>query len=182
MEEKLAEMESSTDLQIRLPRDEFGNLNSDENLRSIEAGILEIFRQEKRQREVADLITGTWDGSTTITLPAGTEFNHGNPSGTDGGAGITGQRGGAIWLTSANDVNAATSYGEQSGVMLVYAARKDLRLAQLNLGEQLFGDEMEKWQRLFPLLDGAYSPYGATYEVVVFDQRDVQLKETRPFK
>lgn len=181
VEEKLADLESSTDLQIRLARDEFGNLNSDENLRSIEAGILEIFHQE-RQQEVATLIQGTWDGSTTITLPAGTEFNHGNPSGADGGSGITGQQGRAIWLTSANDVNAATSYGERSGVMLVYAARKDLKLAQLNLGEQLFGDEMEKWQRLFPFLDGAYTPYGATYEVVVFDQRDVQLKETRPFK
>ena len=179
VEEKLADLESSTDRQIRFQRDELGSLYSDENLRSIEAGILEIFRQE--EREVAALIQGTWDGSTTITLPAGTEFNHGNPTGAEGGAGITGRQGGAIWLTSANDINAAMGYGEQSGVMLVYVARKDLKLARLNQNEQLFGDEMEKWTRLFPHLAGAYTPYVSTYEVVVFDKGDLQLKETRPF-
>lgn len=180
VEEKLADLESSPDLPVKLARDEFGGLYHDANLRAVETGILGLFEREAKEK--AELIAGTWDGSTTITLPAGTEFNHGNSSGVDGGAGMTGQQGRALWLTSANDVNAATSYGEKSGIMLVYAARKDLKLARLNPGEQLFGFEMEKWQRLFPHLDGAYTPYVSTYEVVVFDKSNVQLKETRPFK
>lgn len=137
---------------------------------------------QKSTSNASKLIEGAWDGVKTIRLPAGTRFNHANPSGTDGGSGQSGKKGNAIWLTSINDTNASWGYSMGSKVALIYEAKKDLVLAHLNMHEQIFGDEVAAWQENFPHLDGTYTPHGSTYEVVVFDKSNLELKETQELK
>jgi hypothetical protein len=136
----------------------------------------EAQRQKEKEARASFYELLTWDQHTIKTITPESEWNHANSSGTDGGAGMTGRKGKAIWLTSRNDRNAARGYSAGSGVLLVYKATKNLNVAVLQDGDQIFGDDIIHWQRDFPHIDGAFTDYGETSELCVFDSANLEFQ------
>jgi len=131
--------------------------------------------QKEKEARASFYALLTWDQHTIKTITPESEWNHANRSGTDGGAGMTGRKGKAIWLTSRNDRNAARGYGAGSGVLLVYKATKNLTVAVLQDGDQIFGNDIIHWQRNFPHIDGAFTDYGESSELCVFDSANLEF-------
>lgn len=121
-----------------------------------------------------------WADKKIVHMDAFTILHHGNRTGTDGGAGQTAQKGEPIWLTSANDTNAA--YGYSGGkFILKYEITKQLNLAVLNsLGNQVFPDEIDSWQSARETfnLDGVLTDYGNIQEICLFDRSKILHIET----
>ena len=110
-------------------------------------------------------------------------MHHGNRAGTDGGAGQTGREGEPIWLTSANDTNAAHGYSG-GHFLLKYVVQEKLKLAVLNSNaNQLFPDEVDDWQAAQKAfgLDGVLTDYGFSQEVCLFNRSKILLSECIAF-
>lgn len=124
-----------------------------------------------------------WENRKIIEIDIGTVLHHGNRAGTEGGAGQTGREGEPIWLTSANDTNAAHGYSG-GHFLLKYVVQEKLRLAVLNSdGNQVFPDEIDDWQTAKNAfrLDGVLTDYGVSLEVCLFDRSKIRLSERIAF-
>jgi hypothetical protein len=135
----------------------------------------EMKKREERETFFTQLL---WDRTTVMTINADTEWNHANSSGIHGGAGLTGQKGRAIWLTSRNDRSTALGYGKKAGVLLVYKVRKNLNAAILPAGEQVFPADLIYWQEEFPHIEAVFTDHGAMGELAVFDSANVEYQDT----
>lgn len=120
---------------------------------------------------------GDWDGTTLERVAGGTVWYHGNASGVHGGAGTSGRQGAAIWLSK----NPLTAYGyaKPSTNILRYQPAGTLILARLTeVGNQIFGDEIERWSRIAGI-HGVFSDHGdGLPEIIVFDVANVQYINT----
>ena len=114
-----------------------------------------------------------WESRKTQTIEPGTHFNHANTSGTLHGAGQSGHRGDAIWMTSGHHVDAARGYAGRLGKLFVLESRASLKLAVLDEpGNQVFPDELEAWKNAARShgLDGVKTTYPDFDEVVLFNR------------
>ncbi|MBD1228838.1 hypothetical protein [Xenorhabdus griffiniae] len=119
-----------------------------------------------------------WMRKQLSYLPVGTILNHGNSSGTDGGAGQSGISGSAIWLTSENDRNAAFAYSQRT-YLLQYEVISKLTLAVFDeLSNQVFPDELALWDRARREynLDGVLTYYEMSQEICLFDRSKIRIK------
>ncbi len=135
---------------------------------------------EKSEEQKKFAKENDWDMNNIKIISKGEEWRNANTSGEPGGEGQTGRKGEAIWL-SQGDPSAQKYYGAGglSGKVHLYHANKNLKVAVLPAGGQVFGDEIATWTDLFPNIEGAYTNHGnGMEELVVFNSKNLDYRET----